>query len=609
VHLGTSQASTMSANQNLARIFDQLAAGIELLGGNSYRAASYRRVARVLRDLPEDLTEDIAALVAGDPRAAAQRLIERPGIGPGAAARILELLATGRVAEHQELLAKVPAGVFELLEIPGIGPSAARTLWRDLGVESIDDLRALLERDALAGLPRMGARTAANLRSALELRARTAGRVPIGKALPLALALRERLRAITGVERVELAGSLRRGLETVGDLDFLVACTDPERVRDAFVSMPEVEQVLARGARESSVRLAGDSWGGARIQAHLRIVPESAWGAALLHFTGSREHNVRLRERAIRRGLLLDENGLFRSAEAGSRERGEIPIAAAEEADIYRSLGLPHVPPELREDGVDLDALPGDLVEQLVEQADLRVELHSHTTASDGKLGIRQLAEAAKARGYHTLAITDHSVSSVIANGLSADRLRRHVDAVREEDSRIRGIRLLAGSEVDILANGRLDYADDLLAELDVVIASPHAALRQSREAATRRLLAAIRHPLVHVLGHPTGRIVGRRAGLDPDIGRLVEAAAEAGTALELNANPRRLDLRDQHVMAALAAGCLIAVNTDAHSDRSFDFLPYGVATARRAGLGRTRCLNAWSRAKLERWLARKRKG
>jgi DNA polymerase (family X) len=586
----------MKTNRELQRIFDELAAGIDLLGGNSFRASSYRRVARVLRDLGEDVRD----LVERDRASAARRLAELPGIGKGAAQRILEFLERGAVAEHEELRREVPAGVLELLDVPGIGPKAAKTLWRDLGVESVADLRAMLERDALTELPRMGTKTAENLRAAIVFRASAEGRVPIGRALPLARALVERLGAIEGVARAAWAGSLRRGLETVGDLDFLVACAAPEPVRDAFAGMPEVEQVLERGATRTSVRLRADR---VALQADLRIVPQASWGAALLYFTGSKEHNVALRERAIRRGLRLNEHGLFRGDEPRPQDRRERPVAAVDEESIYRALDLPWVPPELREEGVDAERIPGNLV----ELGDLRAELHAHTTASDGKLGIAELAAAAKARGYHTLAITDHSPSSTLANGLSPDRLRRHVAAIREADARIRGIRLLAGAEVDILPDGRLDYPDEVLAELDLVVASPHASLRQGRAQATRRLLAAIRHPLVHVLGHPTGRFVGQRAGLDPDLPTLFAAAAEHGTALELNANPRRLDLRDRHVRAALEAGCLIAVNTDAHTERGFDFLPYGVATARRAGLGRSRCLNAWPRVRLERWLGRKR--
>ncbi|HVS14926.1 MAG TPA: DNA polymerase/3'-5' exonuclease PolX [Thermoanaerobaculia bacterium] len=586
----------MSANRELQRIFDELAAGIDLLGGNSFRASSYRRVARTLRDLATDVRE----LVARDHATAAPRLAELPGIGKGAAQRILEYLDRGAIAEHQELLAQVPAGVFALLGIPGIGPQAAKTLWRDLGVESVDDLRRMLERDAVAELPRMGAKTVANLRAAIDFRAKTADRVPIGRALPLARVLVARLGALEGVTRAAWAGSLRRGLETVGDLDLLVACATPEKVREAFLGMPEVERVLARGATRCSVRLRAD---GVSLQADLRIVPRTSWGAALLYFTGSKEHNVALRERAIRRGLRLNEYGLYRGEPPRPQQRGAQPVAAADEEGIYRALDLPWVPPELREEGVDPVLIPADLI----ELGDLRAELHAHTTASDGKLGIDELAAAAKARGYHTLAITDHSPSSVIARGLSPDRLRGHVAAIREADARIRGIRLLAGTEVDILPDGRLDYSDEVLAGLDVVVASPHASLRQGRAQATRRLLAAIRHPLVHVLGHPTGRFVGQRAGLDPDLPALLAAAAEHGTALELNANPRRLDLCDRHVRAALEAGCLIALNTDAHSERGFDHLPYGVAAARRAGLGRSRCLNAWTRPRLERWLARKR--
>ena len=338
------------------------------------------------------------------------------------------------------------------------------------------------------------------------------------------------------------------------------------------------------------------------IQADLRIVPAEAYGAALMYFTGSKEHNVRLREIAIKKGMRLNEYGLFQGTEERPQDRGEVPVAVEEEA-IYAELGLPFIAPELREDRGELESVP----ERLIELSDIRAELHAHTTASDGKLTIEELALCAKDRGFHTLAVTDHSQSAVIANGLSPDRLRRHIDAVREVNERLEGITVLAGSEVDILADGRLDYEDDLLAELDVVVASPHVALSQDPKAATERLLTAIRHPLVHIVGHPTGRIVLKREGLSPDMEALFEAAVEHDTVLELNANWNRLDLRDTHLRSALDHGCKVAIDTDAHHADHFEFLVYGVLTARRAGVSPEQCINTWDAERLHGWLRSKR--
>ncbi len=348
------------------------------------------------------------------------------------------------------------------------------------------------------------------------------------------------------------------------------------------------------------------------MQADLRIVPEAAYGAALMYFTGSKEHNVRLREIAIRQDMRLNEYGLYAGTEERPQDRGAEPVAAAAEEEIYAALGLPFVPPELREDSLLKSAQGGRNLplaggRRPIELEDVRAELHAHTTASDGKLQVEELARCAEGRGFHTLAITDHSKSQVIANGLDEERLLRHVDAIREADAKIPGIRLLAGSEVDVLPDGRLDYDDEVLARLDVVVASPHASLRQDPAAATARLLRAIRHPLVHILGHPTGRFVGRREGLSPDMNALFEAAAEHDTALELNANWLRLDLRDSHLRGALDRGCKIAIDTDAHRERDFDNLVYGILTARRAGLEPASCINTWPEEKLHAWLRSKR--
>ncbi|RMH15380.1 MAG: DNA polymerase/3'-5' exonuclease PolX [Acidobacteria bacterium] len=585
-----------STNQELARIFSEMAAALELTGANPFRAVSNNRVARELRDL----TEDVGALVAEDPETAVARLTALPGIGKGSAQKIVEYVQTGGIDEHRKLMAKVPRGLFEVLEIPGIGPKAAKAMWEQLGIESVADLKARLDDPALAALPRMGKKTVENIRRAILFSEKTAARVPLGKALPLAIALRDELAALPGVRRLEYAGSLRRGCETIGDLDFVAACDDPEGVRRRFTEHPSVTQVLAHGDTKCSVRLESE---GVAIQADLRLVPEAVYGAALLYFTGSKEHNVRLRERAIKRGLRLNEYGLFRGSEERPQEQGKKPLAAATEEEIYAALDLPWIPPELREDRGELDRPPP----RLIEVGDVKAELHAHTTASDGRMSIAELAACARERGFHTVAVTDHSPSQVIANGLSPERLLDHLAAVRAANDEVRDVTILAGSEVDVLPDGRLDYDDELLRRLDLVVASPHAALRQSPAEATARLLKAIAHPRVHVIGHPTGRIVGRREGLAPDMAALFAAAAEHDVALEVNANWLRLDLRDVHVRGALDHGCKIAIDTDAHRPEHFDLLIYGVLTARRGGLEAASCINAWPAEKLHAWLAAKR--
>lgn len=590
----------MSANTELAHIFSQMATALELLGENPFRINAHARGARTL----EDMTEDVAALVAEDPATAQKRLAELPGIGKGLAEKILEYLDSGEVAAHRELLEKVPSGLFEVLEVPGLGPKAVKLMWEQLGIASLADLKAKLDSPELAALPRMGQKTIDNLKKAIAFSEQAQERVPIGIALPLAEELLEELRQVPGVQRVDYAGSLRRGRETIGDLDFLVACDDPEAVRQRFVTLPAVTQVLARGETKCSVRLKVES---VAMQADLRLVDSAAYGAALLYFTGSKAHNVRLRELSIKRKLHLNEYGLFEGTEDRPQDSGTLPLAAGSEEAIYQALGLGWIPPELREDRWEFEAAGWAGDQRLIELADVKAELHAHTTASDGRLSIEELARCAQERGFHTLAVTDHSASAVVANGLSPERLRRHIEAVREASAKLEGITLLAGSEVDILADGSLDYDDDLLAELDVVVASPHTALRQAPEVATQRLLAAIRHPLVHILGHPTGRIVGKREGLAPDMNSLFDAAVEHDTALELNANWMRLDLRDTHLHGALERGCKIAIDTDAHDSSHFAFLRYGILTARRAGLRPAACINTWPAAKLHAWLRSKR--
>ncbi|NBP50980.1 MAG: DNA polymerase/3'-5' exonuclease PolX [Actinobacteria bacterium] len=582
----------MSRNAELAQVFAEIADVLDLTGANAFRVNAHRKVARAI----EECGEDVATIALADPA----RLRSIPGIGDSSAHKIEEWARTGRVVERDELLATVPAGVPGLLQVPGLGPKRVRTLWQEGGVDSVDALRARLAAGTLGGLPGMGPKTLKAIEDALRFMEASRGRVRLGEAMPVAMAFAEVLRRVPGVKRVSHAGSLRRGRETIGDIDLVASGTDHAALHAAIRAAPGVVQVIASGETKTSVRTDRG------LQVDLRTVDDDRFGAALLYFTGSKEHNVRLRERAQRMGMRLNEYGLFTDdGEAAPQDRGAIPLAAKDEEDVYRALGLWWMPPELREDHGELERHPP---EDLVRVEDIRAELHCHTTASDGTLEIEAMVQEAVRRGFHTIAITDHSRSQAQANGLDAARLATHAAAVREvAKAWSKRIAVLAGSEVDILADGSLDYPDEVLAALDFVVASPHSALRAEPAAATERLLAAIRHPLVHVIGHPTGRIVGAREGLSPDIALLAKEAAARKVALEVNANAMRLDLRDSHVRLCVEAGCLVAIDTDAHGAGDFDELPYGVATARRGWLPASLCVNAWDRDRLLAWVRSKR--
>ena len=415
-------------------------------------------------------------------------------------------------------------------------------------------------------------------------------------------ALVAELGALPFVERIAYAGSLRRGRETIGDLDILAAATDAKPLMDAFVGRGEVARILGHGDTKSSVLTKSG------VQVDLRVVPLDRFGAALMYFTGSKEHNIALRERAIAQGMRLNEYGLFRENAQGGVDEGAVPVAAASEEEVYAALGLDWVPPTMREDRGEVAAFArGARHPEVLEVADIRAELHCHTTASDGSMSIDEIVARARDRGFHTIAITDHSKTQFQANGLDEARLRAHIAAIHAARARFPGMQIWAGSEVDILSDGTLDYADEILAELDWVVASPHAALKQEPRVATDRLLRAIAHPLVHVIGHPTGRIVNGRPGLEPAMNELYAAAKEHGTALEINSHHMRLDLRDTHIRAAAEAGCMLAIDCDVHGPDDFDEIRYGVLTAQRGWLPRAQCLNCMDAAALDAWRRRKR--
>jgi len=572
-------------NADVARVFNEIADLLEIKGEDAFRVNSYRRVARTVADLAGDINE-IAARGALD---------QLPGVGKSSAQKIQELLATGRVALRDELAAEIPFGLLELLSIPSVGPKKVATLWKERGIQSLADLKAAIAAGKLSDLKGFGPRSIEQIARGIEFLERSAGRVRLGDAWYVAERLRQALAAMPGVQRVEHAGSLRRARETVGDLDLLCVASDGEAVIQEFTCLPGVVEVLAAGETKASVRV--EYAAGQSIQVDLRVVPEQSFGAAWQYFTGSKEHNVRLRELAVKRGWSLNEYGLT---------EGERIIAARSEEEIYAALGLPWIPPELREDRgeFELKTIPADLL----RLEHIRGDLHMHTTASDGRNTIEEMAAAAKQRGYKYICITEHSASSAIANGLRPERLRRHIQAVRAAAERITGLTVWIGTEVDIHADGTLDYPDELLAELDFVTASIHAGMGHDLEANTRRTLAAIANPYVNCIGHPTGRLINEREAMPIDIEAIAREAARTGTALEINANYYRLDLKDQHVRLARDLGAAILISTDAHAVDQLDMMYFGVLTARRGWLRREDVLNTRPAKDIRAFVAAKRK-
>ena len=596
----------MAFNTDLAERLETIARLLELTGANRFRVNAFAKAARVI----EKETRDVSTLDTDE-------LVAIDGVGKGVAEKVQELRDTGTVAELDELIAEIPTGLLDVMEIQGLGPKTVRQLWKDLGVTSRDDLRRVIDDGSILELPRMGKKTVDNMTKALEFASKSTARLPLGVAWPIAERVKQHLAGVKGVKRIEAAGSLRRGRDTIGDLDILVSADDSEAVREAFCTMDGVTDVIARGETKCSVRMKVSTdtgrWSiakdldGSTIGVDLRTVPSEVFGAALMYFTGSKDHNVRLRERATKMGFTLNEYGLFEDdGEASPQSRGIDPIASEEETDVYSKLELPWIAPELREDAgeLELGATP-----DLIEVDDIKAELHAHTTASDGRMELDELVQRALDRGFHTITVTDHSRSSVQANGLTVERLRDQRSQIEEARERFgTKIAILCGSEVDILADGSLDYDDDVLAELDVVVASPHAALTQDGKTGTKRMLKAIEHPLVHVIGHPTGRIVNRRPGLDLAMDEIIAAAKEHNVALEINSHWMRLDLRDSHVRAAVDAGVKIAIDCDVHAADDYDNIRFGVMTGRRGGLTAKGCVNTWSKSKLAKWLRSKRR-
>jgi DNA polymerase (family 10) len=554
-------------NLAIARVLAEIADLLELREENPFKVRAYRNAA-------ETISRESARVADLPP----ERRLALPGIGKDIAARIGELVETGASPYHQALLGEFPATVLDLLNLQGVGPKTVALLYRELQVRSLEDLERAVRDGRVRAVKGMGAKKEAAILKALEGRARLGSRRLASAARESADALVAALRAHAPDAQIEIAGSLRRGCDTCGDVDIVAAGAEPS-LMEAFTTYRLVERVLARGETKSSVLL----WGG--LQVDLRRVPRESAGAALQYFTGSKSHNIALRDRALGRGLTLNEYGLSRI------EDGAV-LAGADEDEIYRLLDHDPIPPELREGAGEIDAAARRALPVLVTRADLQGDLHMHTTASDGKADIETMARAALAEGHRYIAITDHSKSLAMANGLDEARTLEHARAVRAVSERLPGITLLAGPECDIRPDGTLDLDDECLASLDIVIASVHTAFNQPPEQMTARLLRAIANPWVDVLAHPTGRLILKREGYEFDLERVAAAAAEAGVALEINSQRERLDLRDSHVKTAKAAGARFIIDSDAHSPAALALLTGGVSVARRAGLTAADVLN-----------------
>jgi DNA polymerase (family 10) len=563
-------------NPTMAGLLAETADLLEIDGGDGFRIRSYRRAA----EAAEQTTVDLTAVAADT-----ARLLEIPGIGKGMAANLQAIAATGTLPLRDELLAKYGSGLLELLKLPGMGPKTVALLWSAAQIASIDQLADAIEAGRLAGLPRMGEKQIEKLRKGIEDYRRSAGRYRIDVAEEEAQRISAYLLAFSGIERVTPAGSLRRGRETCGDLDLLVtgpACA-PEHTAAAVeyvAAYPGIQSIIARGDNKVSFYLSN------AMQVDVRLLPSASYGAALQYFTGSKAHNVSLRQRALKMGYTLSEWAL-------ARHDDESVVAAATEEEIYAALGMDWMPAELRENLGEIEAAARHSLPRLIEKADIRGDVHMHTNASDGHNTIMEMAEAALAVGYKYIAITDHSKNLAMTNGLDDRRALAHVSAIRRVDVEMAGrIRVFSGIEVDILADGVLDLEDETLAQMDVVIASVHTHFAQSREEMTARVLRAIENPYVRILGHPTGRLLLRREPFALDLGAVLRRAAELGVAVEHNAAPERLDLNDRDLRLAKELGCKIVINSDSHDARNLGKMDYGLRQLRRAWLGPQDLLN-----------------
>jgi len=555
-------------NLEIARIFNDIADLLEIKGDNPFRIRAYRRAAVNVESLAGDIAET-----------SKEQLLAIPGIGQDLAGKIEEYARTGKLRFYEDLKKEVPEGLGTLLSVPGLGPKTAKLLSDKLKIRNLDDLEQLAKEHRLSGLPGIKEKTEKNILKGIEMLKRGMERRPLGKVLPIADDIVEHLKKSSPVNKITLAGSIRRWKDTIKDIDLLATAGDAKAVMNAFVHLPHVRDVLMHGPTKSSVVIHEG------LQVDLRVVEEDSFGAALAYFTGSKAHNIKLREMAVKRGLKINEYGIF-------REEDDRKLGGEKEEDIYRILGLPFISPELREDTGEIEAALGGKLPNIVTLRDIKGDLHVHTKRSDGSHDFEELIEEARKIGYEYIAITDHSKGLGIAGGLSEERLLKEKKEIEAINKQLKGFRLLAGVEVDIRSDGQLDYQDDILKQLDIVVASIHSGFGQSREQQTKRMISAMRNPYVSVIAHPTGRLIGERDPYEVDMKEILTTAKETGTAIEINAYPLRLDLNDIYAKMAKDMGVRLVISTDTHVISQFHYMTYGVSIARRGWLEKTDVLN-----------------
>jgi DNA polymerase (family 10) len=571
-------------NREIARAFEQIADLMDIGGENQFKIRSYRNVARTLDSYPTSLAT----------MAAEGRLREIAGVGESIAEKIEELLDTGSISFLEQLRKKYPQGLPEMLEIPGIGPKKVGLVYRELGIETIEQLARAAAQGKLRDLPGMGKKSEENILRGIAIYQQGRERALLGEALPIAEEILGELRQTEGVVAVSTAGSLRRGRETIGDLDVLAAAADSAPVMAAFKELSQIAEVILAGETKCSAYLHDGR------QIDLRVVPPESFGAAQQYFTGSKAHNIALRSRAIQRKLKLNEYGVF-------KEETDERIAGATEEEVYAALDLPWMPPEIREDMGEIEAAEKGELPDLVELKDIKGDLHMHTTASDGAQSLDDMIEGCRARGYAYMAVTEHSQSLYVASGLKAKDLEKRIQEIHEVNDRTDDIEVLVGSEVDIKADGTLDYPDSLLDQLDIVLAALHQGFSPDVERMTGRLLTALETERLDFVTHPTGRLIGKRDAYGLDLEAVMDVAAKTKTALEVNCYPERLDLNDVNCRMAKQKGVKIAICTDAHSTSMLDYMKLGVMTARRGWIERKDVVNAQTTKALLKWLKRRK--
>ncbi len=565
---GRGTASVSARNAEIANVFDETADLLEIEGENPFRIRAYRNAARLLRGLKQE---------AADMLAGGQDLAELPGIGQDLAGKISEVVESGSMELLRRLHRQLPHSIIELLRVPGLGPKRAKLLHERLGIKTLAELREAAEAGKLRRLSGFGPRTEAKIRELAAAQQQASPRLTLAAATPQAEALIAYLRSAPGVKQVAMAGSYRRARETVGDLDFLATSSRPEAVIEYFISYGAVDHVVASGGTRATIVLRGG------LQVDLRVVDDASYGAALHYFTGGKAHNIAIRRLGQQRGLKINEYGVF---------RGDRRIAGDTEESVFRAVGLPYIPPELREDRGEIEAARDGKLPDLIEYEDLCGDLHCHTKASDGHNSLEEMAMAARERGLKYIAVTEHSHRLTVARGLDARRLARHSDEIDRLNERLTGITLLKGIEVDILEDGRLDLPDGALAPLDLVVGAIHSHFNLPPDRQTDRILRAMEHPHFSVLAHPTGRLLGTREASPFDMEKVIQTARARGCFLELNAQPDRMDLSDICCQAAKGAGVLVSIGSDSHSTTDFDFLRFGVGQARRGWLEKVDVLN-----------------